>query len=157
VVQSGPAVPADPDEPIAIIAMSTRLPGGVNTPEELWRLVVEERDALSGFPQNRNWDVDKLYHPDPTHPGTTYTRVGGFLHDAGQFDAGLFGISPREALAMDPQQRLLLETSWEALERAGIDPLSARGRDIGVFTGIVFHDYVTRLRQVPEDVRGYVM
>ncbi|MDH6222933.1 type I polyketide synthase, partial [Streptomyces pseudovenezuelae] len=157
VVQSGPAVPADPDEPIAIIAMSTRLPGGVNTPEELWRLVVEERDGLSGFPQNRNWDVDKLYHPDPTHPGTTYTRVGGFLHDAGQFDAGLFGISPREALAMDPQQRLLLETSWEALERAGIDPLSARGRDIGVFTGIVFHDYVTRLRQVPEDVRGYVM
>ncbi|WP_406174367.1 type I polyketide synthase [Streptomyces sp. NBC_00996] len=157
VVQAGPAVPADPDEPIAIIAMSTRLPGGVNTPEDLWRLVAEERDALSGFPQDRNWDVDKLYHPDPTHPGTTYTRVGGFLHDAAQFDAGLFGISPREALAMDPQQRLLLETSWEALERAGIDPLSARGHDIGVFTGIVHHDYVTRLRQIPEDVRGYVM
>ncbi|MEU9919657.1 beta-ketoacyl synthase N-terminal-like domain-containing protein, partial [Streptomyces sp. NPDC051001] len=157
VVQSGPAVLADPNEPIAIIAMGTRLPGGVNTPEELWRLVAEERDALSGFPQDRDWDVDKLYHPDPTHPGTTYTRVGGFLHDAAQFDAGLFGISPREALAMDPQQRLLLETSWEALERAGIDPLSARGRDIGVFTGIVHHDYVTRLRQIPEDVRGYVM
>ncbi|MFF9772010.1 type I polyketide synthase, partial [Streptomyces sp. NPDC014636] len=157
VVPSGPAVLADPHEPIAIIAMSTRLPGGVNTPEELWRLVAEERDALSGFPQDRNWDIDKLYHPDPAHPGTTYTRVGGFLHDATQFDAGLFGISPREALAMDPQQRLLLETSWEALERAGIDPLSARGRDIGVFTGIVHHDYVTRLRQIPEDVRGYVM
>nr|ALI94179.1 AslA [Streptomyces sp. XZQH4] len=156
-VPSGPAVLADPDEPIAIIAMSTRLPGGVNTPEELWRLVAEERDALSGFPKNRNWDVDKLYHPDPSHPGTTYTRVGGFLHDAAQFDAGLFGISPREALAMDPQQRLLLETSWEALERAGIDPLSTRGSDIGVFTGIVHHDYVTRLRQIPEDVRGYVM
>ncbi|MFD8726251.1 type I polyketide synthase, partial [Streptomyces sp. NPDC059629] len=155
--RSVPAAPAEPDEPIAIIATSTRLPGGVNTPEELWRLVIEERDALSGFPQNRDWDVDKLYHPDPTHPGTTYTRVGGFLHDAAQFDAGLFGISPREALAMDPQQRLLLETSWEALERAGIDPLSTRGRDIGVFTGIVHHDYVTRLRQVPEDVRGYVM
>ncbi|MEU5248623.1 SDR family NAD(P)-dependent oxidoreductase, partial [Streptomyces asoensis] len=157
VVRSGPAMPADPDEPIAIIAMSTRLPGGVDSPEELWRLVTEERDALSGFPQDRNWDVDKLYHPDPTHPGTTYTRVGGFLHDAAHFDAGLFGISPREALAMDPQQRLLLETSWEALERAGIDPLSARGHDIGVFTGIVHHDYVTRLRQIPEDVRGYVM
>ncbi|MBD3006624.1 SDR family NAD(P)-dependent oxidoreductase, partial [Streptomyces sp. 5-10] len=157
VARSIPAVPAEPDEPIAIIATSTRLPGGVNTPEELWRLVIEQRDALSGFPQDRDWDVDKLYHPDPTHPGTTYTRVGGFLHDAAQFDAGLFGISPREALAMDPQQRLLLETSWEALERAGIDPLSTRGRDIGVFTGIVHHDYVTRLRQVPEDVRGYVM
>ncbi|MHC5907010.1 type I polyketide synthase, partial [Streptomyces sp. S6] len=155
--RSVPAGPAHPDEPIAIIATSLRLPGGVNTPEELWRLVVEERDALSGFPQNRDWEVDKLYHPDPTHPGTTYTRVGGFLHDAAQFDAALFGISPREALAMDPQQRLLLETSWEALERAGIDPLSTRGRDIGVFTGIVHHDYVTRLRQVPEDVRGYVM
>ncbi|MFI6341334.1 SDR family NAD(P)-dependent oxidoreductase, partial [Streptomyces sp. NPDC050535] len=156
-VRSGPSRSADPDEPIAIIAMSTRLPGGVNTPEDLWRLVVEEHDALSCFPQDRNWDVDKLYHPDPSHPGTTYTRVGGFLHDAAQFDAGLFGISPREALAMDPQQRLLLETSWEALERAGIDPLSARGSDIGVFTGIVHHDYGTRLRQIPEDVRGYVM
>ncbi|WP_411978653.1 type I polyketide synthase [Streptomyces sp. N50] len=154
---SVPAVPVEPDEPIAIIATSTRLPGGVDTPEELWRLVVEERDALSAFPQDRDWDVDKLYHPDPTHPGTTYTRVGGFLHDAAQFDASLFGISPREALAMDPQQRLLLETSWEALERAGLDPASTRGRDIGVFTGIVHHDYVTRLRQVPEDVRGYVM
>ncbi|WP_405835440.1 type I polyketide synthase [Streptomyces sp. NBC_01518] len=154
---SVPAALVEPDEPIAIIATSTRLPGGVDTPEELWRLVVEERDALSAFPQDRDWDVDKLYHPDPTHPGTTYTRVGGFLHDAAQFDASLFGISPREALAMDPQQRLLLETSWEALERAGLDPASTRGRDIGVFTGIVHHDYVTRLRQVPEDVRGYVM
>ncbi|MFJ9950944.1 type I polyketide synthase [Kitasatospora sp. NPDC091207] len=151
------AAATDPDEPIAIVAMSTRLPGGVNSPEELWTLVVEERDGLSAFPTDRDWDVDKLYHPDPAHPGTSYTRVGGFLHDAAQFDAGLFGISPREALAMDPQQRLLLETSWEALERAGIDPLSTRGRDIGVFTGIVHHDYVTRLRQVPDDVQGYVM
>ncbi|AQW54300.1 NamA [Streptomyces hygroscopicus] len=156
-IRPGPAVPAESDEPIAIIAMSTRLPGGVDTPEDLWRLVIDERDALSVFPHNRDWDVDALYHPDPAHPGTTYTRVGGFLHDAAQFDAKLFGISPREALAMDPQQRLLLETSWEALERAGIDPLSVRGHDIGVFTGIVHHDYVTRLRQVPEDVRGYVM
>ncbi|MFF1903699.1 type I polyketide synthase [Kitasatospora sp. NPDC058218] len=151
------AAATDPDEPIAIIAMSTRLPGGVTTPEELWTLVAEGRDGLSAFPGDRDWDVDKLYHPDPAHPGTSYTRVGGFLHDAAQFDAGLFGISPREALAMDPQQRLLLETSWEALERAGIDPLSTRGRDIGVFTGIVHHDYVTRLRQVPDDVQGYVM
>nr|ADM46356.1 polyketide synthase [Streptomyces sp. CS] len=148
---------ADPDEPIAIIAMSSRLPGGVDSPEDLWQLVMDRRDAISGFPTDRDWDIDRLYHPDPAHPGTSYTRAGGFLHDAGRFDAQLFGISPREALAMDPQQRLLLETSWEALERAGIDPLSTRGQDVGVFTGIVHHDYVTRLRQVPEDAQGYTM
>ncbi|MFJ9030197.1 SDR family NAD(P)-dependent oxidoreductase, partial [Streptomyces sp. NPDC102274] len=145
------------DEPIAIVGMSTRLPGGADSPEELWNLVVEQRDAVSGFPLDRGWDLEGLYHPDPAHPGTSYTRSGGFLHEAARFDAGLFGISPREALAMDPQQRLLLETSWEALERAGLDPLSAKGRDIGVFTGIVHHDYVTRLHQVPEDVQGYLM
>ncbi|MGV4989125.1 SDR family NAD(P)-dependent oxidoreductase, partial [Streptomyces sp. NRAIS3] len=145
------------DEPIAIVAMSTRLPGGADSPEELWKLVMERRDAVSGFPVDRDWDLEGLYHPDPDHPGTSYTRSGGFLHEAAQFDAALFGISPREALAMDPQQRLLLETSWEALERAGIDPLSTRGSDIGVFTGIVHHDYVTRLHHVPEDVQGYLM
>ncbi|WUI10350.1 SDR family NAD(P)-dependent oxidoreductase [Micromonospora sp. NBC_00421] len=145
------------DEPIAIVAMSTRLPGGADTPEELWNLVRERHDAVAGFPVDRGWDLDGLYHPDPAHPGTSYTRTGGFLYDAAQFDGTLFGISPREALAMDPQQRLLLETSWEVLERAGIDPLSVKGSDIGVFTGIVHHDYVTRLHRVPEDVQGYLM
>ncbi len=145
------------DEPIAIIAMSTRLPGGADSPEELWKLVLERRDAVSGFPVDRGWDLDGLYNPDPDSPGTSYTRSGGFLYDAAQFDAVLFGISPREALAMDPQQRLLLEVSWEALERACIDPLSVKGAAVGVFTGIVHHDYVTRLRQVPDDVGGYVM
>ncbi|GAA3435867.1 type I polyketide synthase [Kutzneria kofuensis] len=149
--------PVTTDEPIAIIAMSTRLPGGADTPEELWNLVVEGRDAIAGFPVDRGWDLDGLYHPDPANPNTSYTRSGGFLYDAAQFDAGLFGISPREALAMDPQQRLLLETSWEALERAGINPLSVKGSDIGVFTGIVHHDYVTRLNKVPDDVQGYLM
>ncbi len=149
--------PADPDEPIAIIGMAVRLPGGVESPDDLWRLVIEGRDAISGFPTDRGWDIDRLYHPDPARPGTTYTRSGGFLHDAAQFDPALFGISPREALAMDPQQRLLLEASWEAMERAGIDPLSVRGEEVGVFTGIVHHDYATRLTRIPEDVRGYVM
>nr|AXL05851.1 AMP-dependent synthetase [uncultured bacterium] len=158
--QAAPVVTASviaSDEPIAIVGMSTRLPGGVDSPEELWKLVAEQRDAISGFPLDRGWDVEGLYHPDPANPNTSYTRNGGFIYDAAQFDAGLFGISPREALAMDPQQRLLLETSWEALERVGIDPLSVKGKDIGVFTGIVHHDYVTRLHNVPDDVQGYVM
>ncbi|WP_344290990.1 type I polyketide synthase, partial [Streptomyces synnematoformans] len=141
-------------EPIAVVSMACRYPGGVASPEDLWRMVAEGRDGVVELPGDRGWAED-LYDPDPAASGKSYTRMGAFLEGADQFDAELFGISPREALAMDPQQRLLLETAWETFERAGLDPAGVKGDRTGVFAGLNSQDYLLRLYRATGDLEGY--
>ncbi|WP_345500013.1 beta-ketoacyl synthase N-terminal-like domain-containing protein, partial [Nocardia callitridis] len=144
-------------EPIAVVGMGCRYPGGVRSPADLWKLVSEGADAITPWPADRGWDAEGLFHEDPKRVGSSYVRAGGFVSGMADFDAGLFGMSPREALATDPQQRQLLEVTWEALEDAGIDPLSLRGSNTGVYTGIVADDYADGYwTSVPPELEGYV-
>ncbi|MEU5315064.1 SDR family NAD(P)-dependent oxidoreductase, partial [Streptomyces sp. NPDC021562] len=143
------------DDPVVIVAMGCRFPGGADGPDELWRVVADGVDVVGGFPEDRGWDLDGIYDPDPEHLGTSYARSGAFLDTATRFDAGFFGISPREAVAMDPQQRLLLEVTWETFERAGIDPTALRGEHVGVFVGVNDRDYTLRLQHAAGELEGY--
>ncbi|MDT0347334.1 SDR family NAD(P)-dependent oxidoreductase [Streptomyces litchfieldiae] len=147
----------DDDDLIAIVSMSCRYPGDISSPEDMWHVVSNGIDAVSAFPDNRGWDLESLFHPDPDHQGTSYVRHGGFIHDIADFDPMFFGISPREATFLDPQQRLLLETAWEAIERAGINPASLHGSQTGVFVGATTVEYSPCSHQTPEGYEGFLL
>ncbi|MGW6283450.1 type I polyketide synthase [Streptomyces sp. NPDC055107] len=155
--RAGRTPDAAADDPIAVVGVACRFPGGITTPEGLWELVERGADAVTGFPTDRAWDLEGIYHPDPEHAGTSYTRSGAFIEDIAGFDADFFGISPREAVAMDPQQRLLLEVAWEAVERAGIAPLSLRGSMAGVYIGTNEQDYLSRYFRTPSRSEGFLI
>ncbi|MFC4517289.1 SDR family NAD(P)-dependent oxidoreductase [Streptomyces ehimensis] len=154
---AAPPTPAPYDEPVAIVGIGCRFPGRVHSPEDLWRLVSDGGETLSGLPTDRGWNLERVFAQDSATLGFAGIARAGFLDTATEFDADFFGISPREAAAMDPQQRLLLEVSWEALERAGIAPSSLKGSRTGVFVGVENHEYGVRVQEAPDDLKGYLM
>ncbi|MFH8760777.1 beta-ketoacyl synthase N-terminal-like domain-containing protein, partial [Streptomyces atroolivaceus] len=153
---AAPAAASD-DDPIVIIGMSCRFPGHIDSPEALWQLLTDERDAMGDYPTDRGWDLEALFDPDLARVGTSYSRTAGFIDGVADFDAEFFGISPREALAMDPQQRLLLEATWEVLERAGIDPGTLRSTPTGIFIGGAVSGYSTDLFTTEDGLDGHLL
>ncbi|MFJ8744638.1 type I polyketide synthase [Embleya sp. NPDC127516] len=148
--------PVGEDDPVVVVGMSCRLPGGIESPDELWNLLASGGDAVGPVPDDRGWNLDRFAAWNQAMPGVGLLSEGGFITGASGFDPAFFDISPEEALVIDPQQRLLLELAWEALERTGEDPRQLRGSRTGVYLGTFSQNYVSDLRQVPEASLPYV-